>query len=370
MWLTAEQSNSSLIVDDAVMLKIFRRISPGEHPEAEMSRYLTAQGFANAPPLLGEVMPHRRPGTNAMRSPSRRASSATRAMPGPGRSTSSTAPSTTSASREAAAESRADDVADYHGLRRSDRPPARRDARGAGAADRRSGLRAARWPAARTSRPGSARAMALLTRRSMPSPRAPTGTTKRSKPMRRALLANSAALDQRAAAGWAQVRRRHADDAHPWRLPSRPGAGRQRRRLHHRFRGRAGAAARRAPRQGQPAGATSPACCARSTMPAATTLDPKNVGRQPRVAGDARRGSSRACARRAARPSSTPIATVDRQRPARPRQPACSIFFLIEKAAYEVAYEAANRPAWLADPAARPGALAGRILGDDRGATP
>ena len=34
MWLTAEQSNSSLIVDDAVMLKIFRSISTGEHPEA------------------------------------------------------------------------------------------------------------------------------------------------------------------------------------------------------------------------------------------------------------------------------------------------------------------------------------------------
>src|SRR6185436_17951826 len=55
MWLTAEQSNSSLVVDDSVVLKIFRRISPGEHPEAEMSRYLTERGFANAPPLLGEV---------------------------------------------------------------------------------------------------------------------------------------------------------------------------------------------------------------------------------------------------------------------------------------------------------------------------
>jgi len=55
MWLTAEQSNSSLIVDDAVMLKIFRRIQAGEHPEAEMSRYLTSQNFANAPALLGEV---------------------------------------------------------------------------------------------------------------------------------------------------------------------------------------------------------------------------------------------------------------------------------------------------------------------------
>jgi maltose alpha-D-glucosyltransferase/alpha-amylase len=56
MWLTAEQSNSSLIVDDAVMLKIFRRVSAGHHPEAEMGRYLTQHGFANSPLLLGEVV--------------------------------------------------------------------------------------------------------------------------------------------------------------------------------------------------------------------------------------------------------------------------------------------------------------------------
>ncbi len=56
MWLTAEQSNSSLIVDDAVMLKIFRRVSAGAHPEAEMGRYLTRQGFTNSPLLLGEVV--------------------------------------------------------------------------------------------------------------------------------------------------------------------------------------------------------------------------------------------------------------------------------------------------------------------------
>jgi maltose alpha-D-glucosyltransferase/alpha-amylase len=55
IWLSAEQSNSSLIVDDAVMLKIFRRILPGEHPEAEISRYLTANNFSNSPALLGEV---------------------------------------------------------------------------------------------------------------------------------------------------------------------------------------------------------------------------------------------------------------------------------------------------------------------------
>jgi maltose alpha-D-glucosyltransferase/alpha-amylase len=55
-WISAEQSNSSLTIGDLVMLKIFRRINVGQHPEAEMSRYLTTHGFANAPPLLGEVV--------------------------------------------------------------------------------------------------------------------------------------------------------------------------------------------------------------------------------------------------------------------------------------------------------------------------
>ena len=56
IWLTAEQSNSSLIVDDAIMLKIFRKVTAGDHPEAEMGRYLTAHGYANSPLLLGEVI--------------------------------------------------------------------------------------------------------------------------------------------------------------------------------------------------------------------------------------------------------------------------------------------------------------------------
>ncbi len=62
-WLTAEQSNSSLIIGDVAMLKLFRRISGGEHPEAEMGRYLTRQGFANIPALLGEVSRIDRDGT-------------------------------------------------------------------------------------------------------------------------------------------------------------------------------------------------------------------------------------------------------------------------------------------------------------------
>jgi maltose alpha-D-glucosyltransferase / alpha-amylase len=49
-----EQSNSSVIFDDYGMLKIYRRLQPGPHPEIEMSRFLVERaGFANTPPLLG-----------------------------------------------------------------------------------------------------------------------------------------------------------------------------------------------------------------------------------------------------------------------------------------------------------------------------
>jgi maltose alpha-D-glucosyltransferase/alpha-amylase len=55
-WLGAEQSNSSVIVDHKAMVKLFRRVAYGEHPEAEMSRELTARGFTNAAPLFGEIL--------------------------------------------------------------------------------------------------------------------------------------------------------------------------------------------------------------------------------------------------------------------------------------------------------------------------
>jgi maltose alpha-D-glucosyltransferase/alpha-amylase len=64
-WLSAEQSNSSLTVGDIAMVKIYRGIAPGEHPEAEMCRYLTAQGFANAPPLFGDVVRIAEDGTSS-----------------------------------------------------------------------------------------------------------------------------------------------------------------------------------------------------------------------------------------------------------------------------------------------------------------
>ena len=53
--LSAEQSNSSLVLSDMVMLKIVRLNQGGVHPEAEMGRYLTLRGYANSPAMLGEV---------------------------------------------------------------------------------------------------------------------------------------------------------------------------------------------------------------------------------------------------------------------------------------------------------------------------
>ncbi|UWU18205.1 maltose alpha-D-glucosyltransferase (plasmid) [Rhizobium sullae] len=54
-WLSAEQSNSSLIVGDMAMVKLIRHILPGVHPEVEMTRHLTSVGYANTAQLLGEV---------------------------------------------------------------------------------------------------------------------------------------------------------------------------------------------------------------------------------------------------------------------------------------------------------------------------
>ncbi|TDX25358.1 maltokinase [Modicisalibacter xianhensis] len=50
-----EQSNSSVIIGHKVVLKLFRRLEAGLHPEAEIGHYLSEHGFANVPPLYGEV---------------------------------------------------------------------------------------------------------------------------------------------------------------------------------------------------------------------------------------------------------------------------------------------------------------------------
>jgi maltose alpha-D-glucosyltransferase / alpha-amylase len=54
--LGGEQSNSSILFEDYAVLKVYRRLQAGPHPEIEMSRFLTERaGFPNTPPLLAFV---------------------------------------------------------------------------------------------------------------------------------------------------------------------------------------------------------------------------------------------------------------------------------------------------------------------------
>ena len=51
--LSAEQSNTSLVYGDRLLLKLFRRLEPGENPDLEVGRFLTERGFPNIPPVAG-----------------------------------------------------------------------------------------------------------------------------------------------------------------------------------------------------------------------------------------------------------------------------------------------------------------------------
>jgi maltose alpha-D-glucosyltransferase / alpha-amylase len=51
-----EQSNSSVFFDDYAMLRLYRRLEPGPHPEIELSRFLVERAnFANTPPPLAVI---------------------------------------------------------------------------------------------------------------------------------------------------------------------------------------------------------------------------------------------------------------------------------------------------------------------------
>jgi maltokinase len=48
-----EQSNSSIVFGDQIVLKVFRKLEPGINPELEVLQFLTRAGFANIAPLIG-----------------------------------------------------------------------------------------------------------------------------------------------------------------------------------------------------------------------------------------------------------------------------------------------------------------------------
>ena len=51
-----EQSNSTALVDNDYVVKIYRKLESGINPEIEIGRFLTeVAGFANTPALLGSV---------------------------------------------------------------------------------------------------------------------------------------------------------------------------------------------------------------------------------------------------------------------------------------------------------------------------
>jgi maltose alpha-D-glucosyltransferase/alpha-amylase len=53
--LHGEQSNTSVLLGDAAVLKTVRRLEPGESPEVEIGRVLMRAGFAHAPALAGSI---------------------------------------------------------------------------------------------------------------------------------------------------------------------------------------------------------------------------------------------------------------------------------------------------------------------------
>jgi maltokinase len=48
-----EQSNSSVVFGDELILKVFRRLEPGVNPELELLRFLSSRGFEHTAPLAG-----------------------------------------------------------------------------------------------------------------------------------------------------------------------------------------------------------------------------------------------------------------------------------------------------------------------------
>jgi maltose alpha-D-glucosyltransferase/alpha-amylase len=55
-WPGAEQTNTTLLVGQQAVIKLFRHLTAGTHPESEMSRTLTERGFAGSPALLGDIV--------------------------------------------------------------------------------------------------------------------------------------------------------------------------------------------------------------------------------------------------------------------------------------------------------------------------
>lgn len=54
--LSGEQSNSSLVLDEQIIVKFFRRVEEGTNPDLELNRLLTNEGFPHIPAQVGEII--------------------------------------------------------------------------------------------------------------------------------------------------------------------------------------------------------------------------------------------------------------------------------------------------------------------------
>ena len=51
--LTVEQSNTSIVLGERLILKVYRLLEPGDNPDVEIGAFLAAAGFADTPALAG-----------------------------------------------------------------------------------------------------------------------------------------------------------------------------------------------------------------------------------------------------------------------------------------------------------------------------
>ena len=56
--LRVEQSNTSVVLGDRLILKLFRLLEPGLNPDLEIGAFLTETGFADTPPMAGGITWH------------------------------------------------------------------------------------------------------------------------------------------------------------------------------------------------------------------------------------------------------------------------------------------------------------------------
>lgn len=60
--MKAEQSNTSVVYGDQLIMKLYRRLEAGTNPDQEIGRFLTEKGFAYTPPLAGALEYQKKPG--------------------------------------------------------------------------------------------------------------------------------------------------------------------------------------------------------------------------------------------------------------------------------------------------------------------